>query len=256
MSLKAKVFPYKLGSKSAKALAEGLNTLKVRAVGNYYHRATHLLINWGASVTPSWFNHTGKYLNHPTAVAKAANKLSAFNELFNSDVQIPEYTTDRAKAKSWLQDRKVVVARGTLTGHSGRGITIYDSFSADDIDSLEGAPLYTKHVRHKREFRIHVLNGQVIDATEKKKRDGFEADNFVRSHLKGWVFCRDRIIIPEDVKHQAIKAVKALDLDFGAVDIGYREREDKAFVFEVNTAPGLEGTTLTKYIEAFKLCLA
>jgi glutathione synthase/RimK-type ligase-like ATP-grasp enzyme len=42
-----------------------------------------------------------------------------------------------------------------------------------------------------------------------------------------------------------------LGLDFGAVDIGHRIIDNKVFVFEVNTAPGIEGTTLQRYVNTF-----
>ena len=51
-------------------------------------------------------------------------------------------------------------------------------------------------------------------------------------------------------KEKRNAAIKALGLDFGAVDIIYNEAEDQHYVLEVNTAPGLEGTTLQKYTEA------
>jgi len=64
------------------------------------------------------------------------------------------------------------------------------------------------------------------------------------------VFCRDGIA-PCTVRNSiSIAAVDALCLDFGAVDIIYNEHEDKYYVLEVNSAPGLEGTTLEKYVEA------
>jgi hypothetical protein len=40
-----------------------------------------------------------------------------------------------------------------------------------------------------------------------------------------------------------------LHLDFGAVDVGWNEHHGEATIYEVNTAPGLEGTTLEKYYE-------
>ena len=45
-------------------------------------------------------------------------------------------------------------------------------------------------------------------------------------------------------------AIKVLGLDFGAVDIIYNKQEDKWYVLEVNTAPGIYGTTLDKYVNA------
>jgi glutathione synthase/RimK-type ligase-like ATP-grasp enzyme len=45
-------------------------------------------------------------------------------------------------------------------------------------------------------------------------------------------------------------AVAALGLDFGAVDIGWNRSTRRATVYEVNTAPYVEGTTAKMYAEA------
>jgi glutathione synthase/RimK-type ligase-like ATP-grasp enzyme len=74
----------------------------------------------------------------------------------------------------------------------------------------------------------------------------------IRSWNNGWVFCHENVQAPPKVCEVAIQAVESLGLDFGAVDIGFREKEGKAFVFEVNTAPGIEGTTVRHYVEAVR----
>jgi glutathione synthase/RimK-type ligase-like ATP-grasp enzyme len=45
-------------------------------------------------------------------------------------------------------------------------------------------------------------------------------------------------------------AVQALGLDFGAADVGFNN--NKASVYEVNTACGLMGKTLEAYAEAIR----
>ena len=45
--------------------------------------------------------------------------------------------------------------------------------------------------------------------------------------------------------------LKELGLDFGAVDVIWNEHESKAYVLEINTAPGLEGSTVEDYKEFF-----
>ena len=57
--------------------------------------------------------------------------------------------------------------------------------------------------------------------------------------------------LPNDVIHQATMAVGCLQLDFGAVDVIWNEAQKRAYVLEVNTAPGIEGTTLMRYASAF-----
>ena len=84
----------------------------------------------------------------------------------------------------------------------------------------------------------------------KRKRNGALGGTGIRNHANGWVYARAEIAPPEELLSSAAKAVKLLGLDFGAVDIGHRVIDNKFFVFEVNTAPGLEGTTLDKYSKA------
>ena len=52
---------------------------------------------------------------------------------------------------------------------------------------------------------------------------------------------------PQQVLDQAKLAVKATGLDFGAVDIIWNNLQEKAYVLEINTAPGLEGQSVETY---------
>jgi glutathione synthase/RimK-type ligase-like ATP-grasp enzyme len=119
---------------------------------------------------------------------------------------------------------------------------------------LVNAPLYVKYKKKRKEYRVHVFKGQVIDVAEKRRRRKDERpatfDGYVRNLANGWVFCRDSIVKPADLDGLAIAACAALGLDFGAVDVIWNEKENKCYVLEVNTAPGLQGTTLTNYTNA------
>jgi glutathione synthase/RimK-type ligase-like ATP-grasp enzyme len=120
------------------------------------------------------------------------------------------------------------------------------------VGDVPDAPLYTKYEKRKREYRVHVWGNEVLDVTEKRKRRGVDADSRIRSWDNGWVFCREDVNYPPHVASVAVDAVHALGLDFGAVDVGYNVLKERAFVFEVNTAPGLEGTTLEKFANKIK----
>lgn len=81
--------------------------------------------------------------------------------------------------------------------------------------------------------------------TAKKVQNRPDAHPWVRSHRLGWKLSYIGGI--SDLGKQiARNAVRALHLDFGAVDIGIRNNGDP-FVLEVNTCPGLEGGTLDMY---------
>lgn len=250
--MKPIVYPYKMSSTSARDLARALETIRVYPDRNYRQRPRHLVINWGNGKTPQWL--AGDILNNPRSVFKACNKLIAFQKLSACGVAIPEYTSDWDVACDWLEDDHNVYARTTLTGHVGRGIVVME-----DPDDYVYAPLYTKNFQHDREFRVHVgdYNGQVtvIDYTEKLRRNGAEANELIRNHSNGYVFARGHLTdnpIPDKVIQESINAVKALELNFGAVDVGYNTDTDDVAVFEVNTAPGLTWTTLSRYADWFK----
>lgn len=75
------------------------------------------------------------------------------------------------------------------------------------------------------------------------------ANMMIRSNKLGWKFSKINTV-PTEICTEAIKAVKALKLNFGAVDC-CTDDTGKVFIIEVNTGPGLEGTTFDNYVEAF-----
>jgi hypothetical protein len=242
--MKPVLFPYKLGSASAKKLSLAFNAERVRPDGQFRNNFKRPIINWGNSQVPNWMNkwEDQVILNHPDNVKIASNKLLTFQKFAEHDVKCPEWTTNYPEGLGgdhWF-------ARKTLTGKGGDGIVSF--VLGEDIV----APLYTKYFKKKHEFRVHVFDGKVIDFVLKKKRLEHQVNYQVRNHDGGWVFCREGVIVPVVVLQEAIKAVAALGLTFGAVDIGYNEKRNEPCVFEVNTAPGLEGTTLDRYVKAFK----
>lgn len=252
MQYRFKVFPYKLGSLSAKMLSSGLRVKRVRPT--YDAKRRDVVINWGNS-RPSSILQTTHDLNSHSAIALACNKLKTFKTLEAAGFEhLPLWCTTRYEADQLLytsseggERDSAIYCRTNLTGHSGSGIVI-----ATNSYELVDAPLYTVKTKHKHEFRVHVFKGKVIDVQQKKKRIGSPTINSgIRNHSNGWIYARCDISPPTNVLTSAVEAVTLLGLDFGACDIGYRERDNKAFLFEVNTAPGLHGTTLQNYVDAF-----
>lgn len=245
------VYPYGMTSAGAKALAVALGCKRIRVPehrSRYRHRPhQHIIINWGKSVMPSWRTGMTRWVNEPFAVAQAANKRMAFMLMMGQGVSIPEWTHSAELAQEWLTNGKVVYGRKLLTGHSGRGIVIMRS-----VDDFEPCKLYTIKTPTTQEYRYHVVNDTVIDVQKKARRNGAEvrvsAD--IRNHKNGWIYKREGVIYEPEMVELARNAVRALCLDFGAVDIAWNPETRKAFVFEVNTAPGLHGTSVQLYRDA------
>lgn len=240
-----RIYAYKLGSETAKRLALGLGTKIVRPHGDFRNNYNHKIINWGATESPSWKFDPSRFLNNPLNVMKSVNKILTLQTLLENNIPHVQFTTEKYIATQWLNEG--VVVRGTVTGYGGRGVKIITGGEIPD------APLYTKFVPKAREYRFHVFDGQVIDIQQKKRRAGLEErpDGLIKNLANGWVFCRDEITpFPDNAPSVALETIRALGLNFGAVDM--LSKDGQVYVLEVNSAPGLDGTTLQKYISAIK----
>lgn len=242
------IYPYRKGSKSIKALREnGFKSIKLEN-SRFKGRPNKVVINYGSSRLPLEVLKC-RVINLPRAVSKAANKLSSFKAMAEYGVSVPRFTEDAREALGW---DSVIVVRHKLTGHSGEGIELFSINGGRDIPP---APLYVEYIKKKEEYRVHVFMDEVIDVQRKaRKREvpDEEVNWQVRNLEGGFIYAREGVELPIEAHLQAINAVEALGLDFGAVDIIWNERSDTYYVLEVNTAPGLTGTTLEKYVEAFR----
>jgi len=243
------IMPYKIGSKSAKLLATELGCLQIK--GDKRLSNNSVVINWGNRHTHPITNRRtqAKIFNRPAAVANAADKLLTFNALSHYGVRIPEYTRSSGVAHDWIEDGHLVYGRRYTDSSQGRGIEIL----TQDDTFISNLPLYTKGIIGGEEYRVHVAFGKVIDYTKKLRRRETDPNEYVRNHENGWVFCREGVLLPPDAAIQSINAIDALGLDFGALDVIVKN--NVAYVLEVNSAPGVENTTLYKYVQTFKRAL-
>ena len=236
---KIRIHAYKQGSRSAKALATALGGKVLKREGSrYIRRAGDAVINWGDSGAGnlSCYNLAGN-------VALAANKLAAFRKFKEMGVSIPDFSSD----KQGVRWEGLTVVRHKLSGHSGEGIELRD---AGDLPS---APLYVQYIPKKAEYRVHVVGKQVVLIQRKARNPNCDNPNWkVRNHDNGFIFVRNDVKAPPSVEEQALKAIAALGLDFGAVDIIWNDKQQKPYVLEVNTAPGLEGSTVDDYARGFR----
>jgi len=241
--------PYNMRVRAARILAERLGGMRILPErSRYRYRNGDVVVNWGRSD----FDQAPEDATFNYNVRSAIDKARAWELFRAANVQTVESTTDIAVAERWGEEGHVVLARSTLTGMGGRGITVHQP----GVVLPHGPHTYVKYFKSRAEYRVHVFNGKVIDAQQKKKRNGVDANQFVRSYDNGWVFCRGGVEVPEVVKTASIAAVKALGLDFGGMDVGYNETRNQACVFEVNSAPGIEGTTLDNYEDAIRRAIS
>lgn len=241
--MRLKIYSYNTASESAGLLADALDIYVLRRHNSRYRpRTGDVIINWGSGSIPEHLRHL-RIINKPQAVNRVRDKLSFFRNAQGGDFNVPEWTTDPEVAATWPRS----FARTTTTSHSGRGIVITRRGERPPT-----APLYTRGIAKDREFRIYVAFGEVIDSLRKIARPGTIPTNWaVRSYDNGFIFARNSGQPSEATKAAAIAAVSHYGLDFGGVDIAVTE-EGVPYVFEINTAPGIEGTSVTNFATAFR----
>lgn len=223
-----------------------------------------LIINWGSSDLPidEYTKAKATVINKPENIALASHKLRFFLTCAekNPDIPIPRFTTIKNEAAKWItEDKRTVFARTILQGHSGAGIVVIANL--EELDKIPEGTLLVEYVPKKMEFRIHVSSEYgVVAVQQKRMKVDFPKDKVnhqIRNHQNGYIYAREDVVLPlvggkNICADAAIAAIEAVGLDFGAVDLIYNERREQTFVLEVNTAPGVEGTTSLEYAGLFK----
>jgi hypothetical protein len=154
---------------------------------------------------------------------------------------------------------------------------------------------FRNHLEIADEYRLHVFQGVVINAQRKTERKNLKeaftsqhaeriknnaakknltldeatinhvlgdiggrqghANQIIKSNTKGWKFSQIKLTnVKKNLKEIAITAVAAVGLDFAAVDCVMLE-DGRAAIIELNTGPGLEGTSFEAYAKAFEVAI-
>ena len=251
------ILPYKMGSHSSRALANELGIKQIYPDRRYRGRPNHILINWGYNTQPEVPTRNCKEILNPfSSTPYVSDKLKFFS--FDSTARKVQHTTNKLEALSYLttpsRAGRSIFCRTILNGHGGNGIVL-----AKTPDEIVNAPLYTMGITHHvKEYRIHIFKGEVFHIQQKRKMTsekleelGIEHTSLIRNYANGYVFAINDIEPPSgDTLQQAKLGITDYALDFGAVDIIENEA-GFGHILEINSAPGLEGTTLNKYKEVF-----
>lgn len=201
------------------------------------------LLRWGTSQRVDYVPDLRTW-NLRRAIEQAADKYRALTELDAAGVPVPPHSRHPSDLDYPMLGRDD-------THSQGRDIDLI--LQERDIT---GSDYYVEYIPTAREYRVHVVNGQIVRTTQKVPEGDVDPDReavpWMRNHDTGWIFVDPRDAFPG--QHIGAMAVDALDLDFGAVDMIVSESGDP-YVLEVNTAPSLNDTNLELYCEQFEQML-
>lgn len=274
-----------LGCKSGSKLPKSLKDVSI-------------VVAWGAKTNDPVNLGTTPFLNHPDKIRDNRNKLKALDLMQKAGVAVAPFIDAKEAGNIGSAGCPVTLpVIGRRKFHQGgKGFWTCPTVAQVTAALKEETPAqyFQSMIAIAREFRFHVMGGEVIYAVEKKQRtvaeieeayirheldrqkslaekngDAFDentaklflkrqakkiaqdgANQLIRSNRLGWKFSHVTKF-DKKLEAEAIKAVGALGLDFGAVDCCL-DMENKPFIIEVNTGPGLEGSPFDAYVAAFK----
>jgi len=198
--------------------------------------------------------------------------------------------SDEIIAKIRNNELKLPLIGRTKYHQGGKGLWVCLTKTHVKMAIRDGAAYFQEYIDIDTEYRLHVAFGEVIYAVKKVannnithwieqrkdkildyaaknnwnldddtvdkvltiiSREVVLPDQVVRSNRRGWTFKSVRLNnISRRLKEIAVNAVLAVGLDFGAVDCA-KGVNNRYYVIEVNSGPGLQRTAFDKYVEAF-----
>ncbi len=203
-----------------------------------------VLIRWGSSAPVRYTPELE--INSRVAVEAATDKVGSLQILKRKAISVPELFLFNEGMKN-LSKHFPLLARNRI--HQ-QGTDILLCMQMEDVKRAMnlGREYGVKYVPTKREYRVHIFKGKSIKASEKiwtdQNRQTYKP--WIRNHRNGYTFRQPITKLDDLSRATAKKAVKALGLDFGAVDLIISDN-DKVFVLEVNTGPGLIKSGVKKY---------
>lgn len=214
-----------------------------------------VLIRWGSRRPMD----AARVLNPSTAIRLASDKIFTLVRLEEEGIPHVPFFMTFADAVEYAPDG-IILGR-TRNGMQGRGISVYDPSRIYGNRYPWCPPIrgrehdfYSIYVQPTREVRVHVVGEEVIRVQGKFKDFPEEADvnPFVRNYKTGYRFRAPRRELRSSRKQWAVRAVKALQLDFGAVDMLLFGEDEECKILEVNSGPACSPLTASCYATALR----
>ena len=200
-----------------------------------------IVIRWGNRIEVPTDNRTIIY-NRVEAIGNATNKKISREIFIKNKVRTPKLFTPEMEGVTFP-----IIARPCVHSKGKNFVIISDMYSfKKHYDQHRDNWYYSEYIDKDREFRVHCAHGKVLAVMEKPPVAGQIAWNRAINHQAfDRVKQQDYIFT---VCYQALKAVNVLGLDFGGVDVIFKNGEKhKAYVLEVNTSPTLNSS---EYVSA------
>lgn len=193
-----------------------------------------IIIRWGTREIIKADNVI--FYNKASAIESATNK-------YESRLLFEKYNVSTPHLLKSPQDHTGITITRPYIHSKGKNFIVLKS-EEEVQNHWRNGWYYSKYIDKDREFRVHCGHGKVIALMEKYKPENNNmAWNRAINNSEPFVKVKqyqvdDQNLYP--VLLEALKAIEALHLDMGGVDVIYKD--GIAYVLEVNTAPTLNSS--------------
>jgi glutathione synthase/RimK-type ligase-like ATP-grasp enzyme len=180
-------------------------------------------------------------LNSPEFISFCSNKLIFSSLLLTNGFYTPIYRRDMDLIFPLL-------IRKTLSGSGGRGIILCKDKKEFDLNW--NTDHWTEYINTQFELRVHVLDGEIVKIFKKEEEKSSEFP--IRNNASCHFSLKDTENYPK--LYSLIKTLNDLftskmGCGFYALDVGWDSKKKEYFIFEANSAPGLNENTANIYAE-------
>lgn len=189
-----------------------------------------VVIRWGTRIQVPTDDNSVIY-NDNSSAKKASNKKIAREIFIENNLLCPKLLTPQSDNLTYP-----IIARPHEHTKAENFVVLTDnnSFVKHFRENSDGW-YYSEFIDKDREFRFHCAHGKILAIMEKPKGEGIawnrvlSEDPFVRIKQNEY---------PYEASLLALKAMKAIGLDFGGVDIMLKG--EVPYVIEINTSPSID----------------
>jgi len=209
---------------------QGANLRVVHDVSEIPHEGEMpaLVLNWGGSESlPADL----VALNRPDAVRIASDQVESVRRLG----ELAPRTVLRPDDLHLLGSDRVVAKRRQGARGSGKAVIAADAHPSD----LVHHDLFQALVVDRDEYRVGVLNGELVSAFAKRAPAGTQPENL----RPDW---HHELLqtLPASVAAVAREGARRIGLDYAGVDVVVDRQTGRAYCLEANAAPGMSEPTL------------
>src|SRR5882724_4934549 len=193
-----------------------------------------VILSWGCSYNgpkPCVNGHVNQF-----------NKFNCFNEFRKIGVLCPETFSIERGVHHDYNDPFPWLARKSQHQKGKDIIVCKNKADVERVFRNGEHTFFSVFIPTDTEYRVWVFKDKAFSTYEKVFKGEGEYEGFMRNRRFGFSFQkRDDLIGDPTIEGPCIKAVKALGMDWGAVDI-LKGKDGKFYVLEINSMPNISNT--------------